>query len=406
MIVRRLCLASALLLLLTLALPLLASAEDTGTVRGKLENVTVQGKSVAGSVVELIAYDGQTQKAVLSTTAAADGTFEFSNLPMTGQKYILTTVFDNVRYYGDEIDLAAGPAEYQAELRVFDATEDDTDITISRSHMIVDIDPGNKMLIMLEAFVVTNRGDRAFVGSKGDSADPSARETLRLRLPEGAMHVRFNDGLLEDQASVVDGVLVDTMPVIPGSRQVVINYFIPYEENAAGVKRALDYGVAQTSIVIKDVGEEISFEGLVQKEALNISGKRYVHLTAENVEPGKELSFRLANIPATLPAEPSSTTGAASTQPPVGLWWAAAGLGALGVVLGLSYPVLRRRRRMVDQATGSADLSGAAYERIVEEIAQIDEDFETGKVAEEDYVRLRAEKKASLRKRGRRSGNR
>lgn len=401
--VRRLVsLVLALLLALTL-LPSFAAAEDTGSISGKLVNRTPNGDGVAGQTVELIAYDGEKQTGSWSATSGADGSFAFEGLPTSGQSYFVTVNYKGAYYYSEVIDLSAQPKWENLELAVYDTTEDPKDISISRSHIIVDFDGSNQYLVILEALVVSNTGDRAYVGAQ-ENAD-GKRETLRMPLPEGAMHVRLGEGFIEGSVRVEDAVVIDTQAVPPGSRQLVMNYFLPYQRPNAAAKWTPAYPTAKTSLVIKDVGQQVAFEGFKQEEKLNISGKTYFHLTAEDTAPGDELSVSLSGIPDQLPQSASmSSPAAADANNPSTFLVAVVGLGIAGVVTGVAYPVLRRKRQDRAPGVGSAAVDEDEWDRLVSEIADLDDRFEAGELAREDYERQRDEKKRRLRAVARRGG--
>lgn len=391
----------ALLLALSV-LPLSAAAEDTGSISGRLVNRTPSGDGVGEQTVTLIAHDGEQQTGSWTATTGADGTFSFDGLPTTGQSYFLSVAYKGADYYSEPMDLSGQPKRENVELAVYDTTEDGKDVSISRSHIIMDFDASNQYLVVLEALVVSNSGDRAYVGGQENAA--GQKETLRLPLPEGAMHVRLGEGFVEDRVKVEGTVVVDTLAITPGSRQIVLNYFLPYQRPGAAAKWTLGYPTAQTSLVIKDVGQQVAFEGFKEEEKLAIAGKNYFHLTAEDLAAGAELSVSLSDIPETLP-QPTLSTGtspaAGASQTP-GFLVAAVGLGIVGVTAGVAYPVLRRRRRV--EATAAAGPGEGEWDRLVAEIADLDDRFEEGAISQQDYDRLRGEKKRRLRAVARRSG--
>ncbi|MCL5110472.1 MAG: carboxypeptidase-like regulatory domain-containing protein [Chloroflexi bacterium] len=388
---------SCAVLLLLLAATLLAPASifaqtAQGSITGKVVNKSAGGDPLpAGLTVELVGlYDGA--ETGRTAPVGADGSYSFNNLAADGKSYVVTATFLGTVYGTDEISLTAAKPTATAELPIYNTTTDAAKVSLARNHLIVDFDSDNKLLVVMDVFSVANDGDRTYVG--GDKKNAAGKSvTLSLRLPTGATHVQFVDGVGEQLAKVVDGVLVDTAPIAPGGRQLVISYFVPYQDGTGALLRALDYPVAKVSIVVRDVGAQITGEGLGRAQPLDIGGNHYQQLPADNVPANLSVGIRLTNIPDKIAAASTSATTAPAGTDKLGL--AVGGLGALVLALGIAYPVLRRRRRAPLPPVESPNSDGE-WERLVGEIAALDDDYEAGTLDEEQYQRLRVEKKAQL----------
>ncbi|MHB1132527.1 MAG: hypothetical protein ACYC4L_09095, partial [Chloroflexota bacterium] len=386
-----------LILTLVLALPWPAAAADPGTVQGKVVNKSAGGDPLpAGLTIELFGFYEGAPDEPLTATAAADGSFTFTGLPADGQSFVALATFMEVTYGSAEITLTKDKPSVQVELPVYNTTSDGAGVGISRNHVIVDFDAESKFLVVMDVFTVANKTDRTYIGGEKKNAAGQA-ETLRLRLPDGATHVQLMDGIDESQAGVVDGVLVDTMPVAPVGRQIIISYFLPYEPPNGTLRRALDYPVENVSLLVRDVGAQVEGDGLAKQEPRDMGGRRYVQLSADNVPAGRALEVRFSNIPAQIaPAAPSGTTARPAGIPADRLGLAIAGVGGLLLVLGLGYPALRRRRQ--SQAAAPVADGVAGWDELVAEIAALDDEFEAGRLDEANYRRQRAEKKGRLQR--------
>ncbi len=85
--------------------------------------------------------------------------------------------------------------------------------------------------------------------------------------------------------------------------------------------------------------------------------------------------------------------GASGLEP---LKWTAMALIGL-VVLGFGYPLIRKRLRPASAETIASEESlGQRRQRLLSEIAQLDDEFEGGKISQEAYQRTRSERKAQL----------
>lgn len=63
---------------------------------------------------------------------------------------------------------------------------------------------------------------------------------------------------------------------------------------------------------------------------------------------------------------------------------------------GLAYPLIRRRRRPRQAMPTSQEVLEARYGELIEAIARLDDAFEADELQQEEYKRLRAEKKTAL----------
>ncbi|MHB1415992.1 MAG: hypothetical protein ACYC1C_12155 [Chloroflexota bacterium] len=377
------------------------SAQATGKVEGTVVNKSAQGGPVSGQTVHLYAYDGNSQKEVGTTTVGTDGKFSFGDLPVDGSQYGLAVQFEGVTYISDAISLSESNPTAQADLTVYSSTTDASALSLSQNHIIVDVDPANKMLMVMEVFVLDNVGDRTYVGSGQATADGKT-PTVQLGLVEGASHVSFGDGLSDQLASFTDGKVVDTEAVPPGTKQMIVYYFVPYEQSAATLRQTQSYPVGTLSVVVRDIGAQITAEGLSLQSPIESQGNRYVHYSGTNLAAGTAVSASIAEIPASLPVS-TSAGGAISQQTPM----IAGGLAALGLALGLvAFPLARRRRSGTVPAPRPPRRASTEWEKLVQEAADLDDDFEAGKVAEEEYRRRRAECKKRLLELSSRTGRR
>ena len=116
----------------------------------------------------------------------------------------------------------------------------------------------------------------------------------------------------------------------------------------ARFSRALDYPVEKISLLVRDVGAQVKGDGVAQQETRDMGGRRYVQLAADNVAAGRAVGVQPERHPGHHRRggrrRPSGTT-ASQAVPADRLGLASAGVGGLLLVLGLAYPVLRRRQR-------------------------------------------------------------
>ncbi|MHB9092150.1 MAG: hypothetical protein ACYC7H_12105, partial [Chloroflexota bacterium] len=331
-----------------------------------------------------------------TATAGVDGSVTFADLATSGQTYVLATMYQGVTYYSEEIDLSQGGTPKNVELPVYATTTDGGNIAATRSHLIVDFDQSTKSLIVLEALVLNNKGDRTYIGGEKKTAE-GVPQTLSMRLPDGASNVEFGDGLNAAQASFANGVVADTSPVPPGAKQIVLTYNLPYNAGKAAFSRSLEFSVDRVIVLVRDVGAQVTVDGLPTKDSRDLSGTKYVQISGDNVAANQKIAVNLTNIPDNIPTPlPAASAGQAApssvpSQPP----WAAVALVGLGLAAGVSYPLIRRRRgsRRVVTAGGSVDTE---WDRLLAEVAELDDEHDAGALSDDAYQRQRAAKKTQL----------
>ena len=111
---------------------------------------------------------------------------------------------------------------------------------------------------------------------------------------------------------------------------------------------------------------------------MTIEDTQFNHLTGEALAPGDILVVQLSGLPGT------SNQGVAI--------WVALTLIVLAGGFGFGY--LLRRRRV--QPVSPEDSLDQGRQRLLIELAQLDDDFDEGKIPEEAYRKLRNEMKAQL----------
>ncbi len=117
---------------------------------------------------------------------------------------------------------------------------------------------------------------------------------------------------------------------------------------------------------------------LAQAEPLTIEGAQFNHFSGGNLAPGDTVTAQISGLPKS--ANRSS------------LLWVLLALAALGS--GFAFLYLRHRQRPQPIRVSHA----RQEEGLLAEIANLDDDFEGGKITEESYRRVRAQKKAQLAK--------
>ena len=185
------------------------------------------------------------------------------------------------------------------------------------------------------------------------------------------------------------------MPLLPGEREVAFGYQVPYSGSSIDLIKRTVYPTDNFAILaLEEHNLRIDSEDLTV-QATPIGDRRYVVGSAESLTARAEVKVRVEGLPT-----PSIQVRLER------LFERVSGTQAslfvlLGVVLVLpllyaAYRIRGGLRREAASAAAVAPTAPDAGEGLLLEVAQLDDDFAAGSVAEDDYRRRRAELKQRL----------
>lgn len=362
--------------ILILSASVLAAEPGSGIIEGSVVNGTKDGSSVANQDIILKTYLNDNEIGSTATKTDAAGKFQFSGLSAgPGYSYQVSLQYQEAEYISERITFDKGKTTKSVTLTVYDSTTSDGAIKVTFSHIIIYVGQGS--FSVMEYFLFVNEGDRTYVGSKVVGAD-GKKETLRFSLPKKATELQYTLELMECCVVQTEEGFVDTMPVKPGAIEASFSYRLSYSSGTYTFSKKVNHPIDNFDLLVQSKGIEVVSDQLTTEEPLDIEGNRFIHLSSKNLAPGVILSARLSGLPK------------ADIQRV--LIWVAMGLTVLIVGFGFSYPLIRKRLQPVSPE-GSLDHK---RQGLLLKIAQLDNDFESGKISEEVYRRIRTETKAQL----------
>lgn len=362
-----------MIFILSLPTAVMAAEAGDGRIEGQASNGTAGGGSVAGQEVTLKTYLSDEEISVATTETDAEGRFAFDGLSTeSGYAYQAELHYQQTDYTSDWIIFEDGEATQSTEVIIYEATTSDEAIRVMMAHTVVYAEQGS--LFVSEYTLVVNESDRTYVGSK--ELAEGVNETLAFTLPENASEIQPKAGLMECCIYGSEEGFVDTMPVLPGTREISYSYRIESDSAQYTFSRRMTYPTMNYDLLIQSEDVEIVGNQLIQAEPLVIEGTRFNHFSASNIASGNVLTVRISGLPA------SANQGS--------LQWVATAL--LILIVGFSAVYLLRRRRLQPIRIGPALSEGS----LLAEIARLDDDFGEGKITEDKYRRLRADRKAQL----------
>jgi len=367
-----------LLTLISLFLPASALAADaeTGTIEGRIINKTEGGSSVAGLDMTLQTYQGETE--IGSATAKTDGEGHFIfNVLLTapGNNYQITIAFQGAEYNSERLSFTEGEAAKSTEIIVFDSTTSDEAIKIVMAHTI--IYSGQGSLEVKDYLLFANEADRTYIGSDKGTTE-GERETLKFALPRGAMNLQVTMGLLECCITGTEDGFSCSMPILPGSSEVAYSYTINNDSGTYAFSQKVNYPIIRYDLLLQGEDIKVKDTQLVEEEPMDINGTLFKHLSGVDLTPGDIITAQFFNLP--------------GTRRQGIIAWVIIGAFVAGIGLAVVYMM----RRGKPQPGSSEPRANQEQARLLIELAGLDDDFDDGKIAEDDYRKLRAEKKAQI----------
>jgi LPXTG-motif cell wall-anchored protein len=364
------------MLSLSLASPALATDGGNGTIKGQVVNRTEGGSSVAAQDVTLKVHLNGEEIDSSSTQTDSGGNFTFEGLS-TAPEYTYEASLDYqlAEYYSDWLVFAEGETVITAEVVVYDSTTADDAIRVEMAHTVIYTDPEN--LWVEEYYLFINDSDRTYIGPD-ELVEGDVRRTLRFILPAEALNLQPAGELMQCCIYGTEDGFTDSMPVLPGGKEIAFSYIINYGPKVHAFAQKLDYPVIQYNLVVQGVDSKIDSGQLTPNEPLNIEGILFSLFTGADFASGETIVFELS--------------GLANSDDQNLVLWVVLVLVALFIGFGFFF---FRRRKKVPPVRAEVDPE-QLRQRLMVELARLDDAFENGNMDEREYQRLRADKKAQV----------
>ena len=358
----------------------LAAAQGGGAIEAQVLNGTESDAPIPDLTVTLRSFRGMGDELEPQTAVTdAGGRVRFADLDTSPDViYILSAAYADLEYNSQQLNFAEDETILTVSLQVYESTEnpDEANIQVERMHVFVDFAGG--VMSVGEMYIFSSAGNRTFIGT----VDPESgrRFTMRFALPEGAANLRFQMGGGGERFVVTESGFADTEPLRPGlTQQLLYGYDLRYDEaDTLDFSRLLRYPTANLNVLVPRVGVDVTSDQVELSEISTVEGQAYLNLNGQDFAPGDKLTVHFSGLQ-NIASQPAATNAVSTGLNPK---WIAFGLAALALFGGLIYYSQQGSERAIEAADAPLD-------RLLRAIADLDDDFEAGRIAETDYRRQR-----------------
>ncbi|QBD81223.1 carboxypeptidase regulatory-like domain-containing protein [Ktedonosporobacter rubrisoli] len=393
-----LCLAFIFGLLLC-GLPLFAlpaqAAGGSGHISGQLVDGTNNNAPLAEQKVTLQVAQGDSARDLSTTTTDAHGNFAFSNLSTDKTlSYAAYINYKGAQYITDLVALDSKP-EQQLKLTVYEPTQDPSKLAIVQATVLIhEPDPHTGTVTVSQLFDFKNLDTRSFVGSL--DASQGKPKALFFSLPQGARNISLNKGFGGYKAIAIDKGFATNAAVLPGDNEFSLSFEVPATSPTYNYRYVAMYPTVALSFLVAPAlhaqPDKLTAQGTVTADQHPYQLYRATGLLAR-----QEVGMKLEGLAVSTP----------SAQVNTGNIWLIVALLVVVAVLFVGFFLYRARRMQAapKAKTGQAKAvpdgkktkSTDRRQILLNELLELDKDFEAGKLSKAVYQERRAKAKARLR---------
>ena len=348
-------------------------------VNGQVINGTT-GEVPTDAIARLRAFTQDLEIALdMTETLDDDGRYQF-NLTDVPQDlfYRISLTYDDVEFGSDFGQLSFDEPELELPITVYDKSSDPTAVDIEQLHIVLSF--GDDTVQISELYVASQNSPTVFVGESGEAE----KGTFEMLLPDRADNVFFQRGfgsldtfVEADEIVVTDDGWADILPLRPGPAGLTMlaSYELPYDDRAT-ISHPLKYDTAGINLVIQGEGVSLAeTEGWTDRGQQTLESGTVSTYGQINIPAGNTLTLNLEGRP-----RGANVAGGLVVNNTAEIF--IGGAAAVLVIVGSVFAV--RRWRLEPEELVSRD-------ELLQEIADLDDEFEAGEIAEDEYRQERQE---------------
>jgi hypothetical protein len=269
-----------------------------------------------------------------TTTTAPDGSFSFAGLDTSSAGvYRVTVQYKGVAYEPAEQDVTdpiSGTAKSRAVRFANNATTVTTEVPIYEpvvntsaaaftitSDQIIMNEVRPQFYSVLEAYQISNPGDRTLVGALNPDGSVAQGAPIVFTAPANAQTITTNRIDLIPGADLTGQKLTLRMAIPPGASDITATYDMPGSPSGFTFVRTLDYAATKLQALVSDSRQVLNSQTLHNDGPIQApqGATPFRQFSADNVQAGQTYDLLIGPSPA------ASSTGAATTTPATKSTW-------------------------------------------------------------------------------------
>jgi hypothetical protein len=355
-----------------------AAGARTIVIRGQAANDSTSGSIPENLVISLHGFNNQVEVINRITKTDEYGRFIFSDVyAEPGLLFFVTTKYMNVIYRSTMAHFDEGLSLMDLSLTIYETTEDASAIQVESLHLLFDFPPDGTVQIV-EMWVLSNLSDRTVVASMDNPV-------VDVMLPDGAIGLSFEEGVLGDRFYLTESGFADTAPLQPGREvsELVFSFFLPYRRGLDLIQR-MQYPVNTVIVLIPDSGPEVQGAGIEDQGVMRVSSIAFRHYRLDAINRDANLEITLSG------SAPGESGGILASSPLEVVIGVLAMISALG--LAAKWVFLRDRfysPKEEEEGTAVKEDLNLDLEAVIQQMADLDSAYDAGQVSGAMYIKRR-----------------
>ena len=247
------------------------TADDKRTIQGQItlvkENLEIPVEEVE---LNIFISPYQDDMSIIRTLTDNNGEFKIENILTSNSLILINFSYDNIDY--------SQPAELtdsaeNIQIKVYEQKSDYSEISIkSQSMIIVDVDPSNEILSIMEMVNIHNPTQYTIIPDS-----ESVMSLLRFSLPEQYFDLDIQSSLPIGNAIEVNKGFGMTNPIPPGTNEIIYSYRIIYDKKPYQINRKVSYPIDNLLVLIPEGISSInsSSSAFSEQGIANIGSRNY-----------------------------------------------------------------------------------------------------------------------------------
>ncbi len=373
------------------------SVEGLGDVEVSVSNGS-SGEHLANQPVRLIIFEQEQFVETREGETDDQGRARFTGLPTAPTwAYVAETTYQGLTYHGEVGQFSPDSNMIEISVSVYDPGASKEAISIDRSHWLVDIsNPG--FVDIGEVYAFLNTADHVYTGEAASGQE--APRVLEIPLPDDAIHISVEGETLGERFILDGTTLIDTQPLPPGNTQIFLRYSLPVEKGRVTLSHPLLYPTKMLNLLAPDIGISIDAPDWQQGDPIPTQSGAFLNYSIFDLPAGAMPTATLNGITediltSTTSDEPQQVIDRNAAPGVSGtpyLPWIVSGLGL--IILGGGVAIGWRKHRQTLAAV--PDLREEQKKALIQQMAALDDAFESGEITGDEYHKQRNTLKLQL----------